>query len=179
MNCSAKPAHFLWLLLATLFLAGCDVSMTQQKKARALSPSAFWHDGASARPLPPGTVAQGDLARDAAATDPPTVSLAVVAKGRERYDIFCAPCHGLAGEGDGIIVARGFPAPQSFALARLRAAPAQHFFDAITNGYGTMYPFGARIPPQDRWAIIAYVRALQLASAAQLASVPEAAEKIR
>jgi mono/diheme cytochrome c family protein len=174
-----RSAHALLMMLPSLFVSGCDVSMTQQKKAEALSHSSFWHDGASARPLPAGTVSQGDLKKDTAVASPPTVSLALLERGHERYDIFCSPCHGLAGEGDGVIVARGFPAPASFALARLRAAPARQIFDAIPDGYGAMYPFGSRIPPQDRWSIVAYLRALQLASAAPIASVPEAAEKLR
>ncbi len=174
-----RRGSLLSIILPVVCLSACDVSMTQQKKARALSPSSFWPDGGSARPLPAGTVSEDDLARDAAAANPPPVSSALLARGRERYDIFCSPCHGLAGEGDGVIVARGFPAPASFAVARLRAAPARQLFAAITDGSGVMYPFRARIAPQDRWAIVAYVRALQLASATPLASAPEAAKKLR
>src|SRR5690606_25947346 len=92
-------------------------------------PAPLWSDGTSARPLPEGVVAQGDLARFAAMTEPPPVTRALLARGQERFGIFCTPCHGLAGEGDGMIVQRGFPRPPSYHTPRLRAAPAQHFFD--------------------------------------------------
>jgi hypothetical protein len=99
-------------------------------------------------------------------------------RGRERYDIFCTPCHGLSGSGDGMIVRRGFPAPPSYHTARLRAAPAQHFFDVISNGYGVMYSYAPRIEPRDRWAIVAYVRALQQSQNARLADIPDLRSKL-
>jgi mono/diheme cytochrome c family protein len=161
-------------------LAACsDVSMTRQNKYAAYSPSSLWRDGASARPIPEGAVARGDLAREEAASDPPPATTALLARGQERYHIFCEPCHGMTGEGDGVVVARGFPAPAAFGLARLRQAAARHLFDAITNGYGLMYPYAAQIPPEDRWAIVAYVRALQLAANAPIAMAPEAGERLR
>jgi mono/diheme cytochrome c family protein len=170
------------LLLAPLCFGLCscdDVSMTRQKKDSTYAPSSVWSDGASARPLPEGTVAQGDLAREKATHDPPVVTDGLLARGRERYQIFCAPCHGLTGEGDGIVVKRGFPAPPPFGLTRLRQAPAEHIFDVISDGYGGMYPFASRVPPEDRWAVVVYVRALQLADRAPLAVVPEATEKLQ
>ena len=91
-----------------------------------------------------------------------------------RFDVVCAPCHGLSGDGDGMIVQRGFARPPSYHLERLRAAPAGHFFDVITNGLGTMYPYGYRVPPRDRWAITAYIRALQLSRQASITDVPRA-----
>ena len=103
----------------------------------------------------------------------------LLARGQERYGIFCAACHGLAGDGDGIIVAHGFPAPPSYHIDRLLAAPAQHFYDVITRGYGVMFSYADRVDAQDRWAIAAYIRALQLSRRVTLAEVPEAAEKIR
>jgi mono/diheme cytochrome c family protein len=170
----------LLVLMLGFGLGACDdVSMTRQKKYATYAPSSVWSDGASARPLPAGTVARGDLALEEAAKDPPTATPDLLARGRQRYQIFCTPCHGPTGRGDGIVVKRGFPAPPPFDLARLRQAPAQHFFDVISDGYGLMYPFAPRVPPRDRWAIVAYVRALQLAEMAPVAAVPEAAEKLQ
>jgi mono/diheme cytochrome c family protein len=166
------------LLALILLLSGCDLSMTQQKRYDIYAPASIWPDGTSARPLPEHVVARGDLARDAEAKTPPEATPQLLTRGQERFDIFCAPCHGLAGDGDGIIVQRGFPAPPSYHLPRLRAATAAHLFDVITRGYGAMYPYAARVPPHDRWAIIAYIRALQLQRHAALALVPEAKEKL-
>ena len=105
---------------------------------------------------------------------PFAVTREVLSRGRERYDIFCAPCHGLAGDGDGVIVQRGFRAPPSYHLDRLRSAPASHFFDVITSGFGAMYPYGYRVPIADRWAIVAYIRALQLSRQGTIDEVPPA-----
>jgi mono/diheme cytochrome c family protein len=166
-------------LTASVALAGCDLSMTQQRKLATYAPSSLWPDGTSARPLPEHAVAQGDVERDAAAKTPPPVTADLLARGRERYGIFCAPCHGLAGDGDGVIVAHGFPAPPSYHLDRLVAAPAQHFFDVMTRGYGVMFSYADRVDVHDRWAIAAYIRALQMSRRATLAEVPDAAEKVR
>lgn len=153
------------ILLAASAVAGCnDQSMTVQPKNNPLSPSSVWADGTSARPLPAHTVALTDLARDEAIAKPPPVTPAFLQRGRERFTIYCTPCHGLAGRGDGMIVQRGFPPPPDYDSPRLRAASAQHIFDVITNGYGVMYPYAARVEPADRWAIIAYVRALQVSA---------------
>lgn len=160
-------------------LGGCDLSMTEQRKYKTYSPSRLWADGASARPLPDGVVAEGDILRAAIKSTPPEASSALLARGRERFDIYCAPCHGLAGDGDGIIVAHGFPAPPSYQLDRLLAAPAQHFYDVISNGYGVMYSYSDRVSPDDRWAIIAYIRALQFSRRAKVADVPEAQDVLR
>ena len=102
----------------------------------------------------------------------------LLARGQERYGIYCSPCHGLSGNGDGMIVRRGFPAPPSYHSARLRAAPAKHFFDVITNGYGVMYSYAARVEPRDRWAIVAYIRALQESRNAKLADIPDLRSKL-
>ncbi len=150
-------------LACLLALAACKQDMAEQPKARAYAASPIWADGAAARPLVQGTVARGALARAQAVRVPPAVDAALLARGRERFDIFCAPCHGPAGRGDGRVVQRGFPAPPDFLSARLRAAPARHFLKVIDQGYGVMFPYGARVPPRDRWAITAYIRALQLA----------------
>jgi mono/diheme cytochrome c family protein len=167
------------MLVLALLLAGCDVSMTQQRKFKTYAPATLWADGSSAQPLPDDVVAAGDAEWRKAEVNPPPVSQALLARGRERFDIFCAPCHGLAGDGDGIIVAHGFPAPPSYHIDRLRAAPAQHFYDVMTRGYGAMYAYADRVDPHDRWAIASYIRALQLARHATLAQVPEATEMLR
>ncbi len=162
------------LALLPLLLAGCDQSMTAQPKYVADARADLWADGTAARPLPEGAVARGDAAREAAGAVPPPVDAALLGRGRERFDIFCSPCHGRAGLGDGMIVQRGFPPPPSFESPRLRAADARHIFDVITDGYGVMYPYAARVEPADRWAIVAYVRALQAAGRMSLDEVPEA-----
>jgi mono/diheme cytochrome c family protein len=167
------------LAAAGFTLAACDLSMTQQRKLTTYAPTALWPDGTSARPLPAHVVAQGDVARAAEAKTPPAVTAALLARGQDRFGIFCAPCHGLAGDGDGIIVAHGFPAPPSYHISRLLAAPAQHFYDVITDGYGVMFSYADRVDPHDRWAIVAYIRALQLSRRATVAEVPDAAEHIR
>lgn len=174
-----RPTTPLALGLLCLVLAACDLSMTQQRKLVTYAPTSLWPDGTSARPLPDHVVAQGDAARTAALKVPPPVTDALLARGQERFGIFCAPCHGLAGDGDGIIAAHGFPTPPSFHSERLLAAPAQHFVDVMTGGYGVMFSYADRVDPRDRWAIAAYIRALQLSRHATVATVPDAAENIR
>jgi mono/diheme cytochrome c family protein len=169
----------LLLCLVMLPLCGCDDhSMTQQSRYVTYGPAALFAGDTEAQPLPPGVVAQGDLDRANAVKTPPAIDAQLLQRGQERYDIFCSPCHGLSGDGDGMIVRRGFPAPPSYHTARLRAAPAQHFFDVITDGYGVMYSYAARIEPRDRWAIVAYVRALQESRNARLADVPDLRGKL-
>lgn len=165
--------------LVALLLAGCDLSMTQQPKYAPESPSKFWANGASARPIPANTVAQGDLARDAAAKNPPEVTLALLTRGQDRFDAFCAPCHGVSGYGDGMVVQRGFPHPPSFFSQRLLAVDVRHFYNVQTKGFGVMYSYADRVSEEDRWAIAAYIRALQVSQHATLAMAPEAAEKIK
>ena len=154
--------RFLRALLL-LVLAGCNEDQDSQARYNTLAASIAPWPASSAALLPPdGTVAVDDIAGNDAAIHAPTVTAALIARGRERFGIFCSPCHGFDGYGDGIIVARGFPHPPSFHSAQLRAAPAQLFFDTITSAYGAMYSYGDRVPPSDRWAIVAYIRALQL-----------------
>ena len=167
------------LLLPVLLLAGCDLSMTQQPKYTPEAPSKFWANGASARPIPAFTVAQGDLAREAAAKKPPEVTPALLARGQERFEAFCAPCHGLSGYGDGMVVQRGFPHPPSFHIPRLLNAGARHFYNVQTKGFGVMYSYADRVSEEDRWAIAAYIRALQVSQFATVAMAPEAAEKLK
>ena len=161
--------------------------MHVQPRYNPFDPSDFFADGQSARIPVAGTVPRGELVlgpeallytgkSNGAVADafPFPVTRQVLTRGRERFDIYCSPCHGLAGDGDGMIVQRGFRAPPSLHLDRLRTAPAGHFFDLITNGLGAMYPFSDRISPRDRWAIVAYIRALQLSRQASINDVPDA-----
>src|SRR6185503_16478059 len=104
---------------------------------------------------------------------PFTVNRAVLERGRERFDIYCAPCHGRTGDGNGMIVQRGFPVPPSYHIDRLRQTPAGYFFDVMTRGYGVMFPYAARVQPSDRWAIAAYIRALQLSHNARVADLSD------
>jgi len=158
--------------------------MYNQPRYKTFAANDYFEDGASARPVPPHTVARGhaDLdteyyegqAEDGKLVEafPLPVTLAMLNRGRERFDIFCAVCHGRAGEGNGMIVQRGFPAPPSYQIDRLRNAPAGYLYHVITYGYGVMYPYAARVEPADRWAIVAYIRALQLSRHAALDDVP-------
>ncbi|MGZ5702935.1 MAG: c-type cytochrome [Burkholderiales bacterium] len=123
-----------------------------------------WGSGGEALPLADGVVAQDALARAKQRAEPPEVSRALLERGRERYDIFCAPCHGLTGAGDGFIVQRGFLAPPPFADPRLMRTSAPEMLTAINDGKGVMFGFGDRVAPRDQWAIVAYMRALQHAS---------------
>ncbi|UFN46928.1 cytochrome c [Roseomonas sp. OT10] len=146
--------------------------MAQQKRLDPQGATDAWPGGVVSRPLPPGVVARDAVLEEPA---PPPVTAALLARGQERFAIACQPCHGAAGEGDGIIVRRGFPSPPSYHTRRLRAVPAGYFVEVITRGYGVMYSYADRVEPADRWAIAAYIRALQLSRHATLAEAPEAA----
>jgi mono/diheme cytochrome c family protein len=140
--------------------------MDQQNRLKtygSAAGTASWPAEGEALPLVKGTVAQGALARAHEIAQPPQVSQSVLSRGRQRYAIYCAVCHGLSGAGDGIVIARGFPRPKPFYDPRLMQAPAKHLVDVIGQGAGTMYGFSDRVEPKDRWAIAAYIRALQLA----------------
>lgn len=169
----------LALIAMLLVLSGCDYDMKQQNRYDTYAPAKLWADGTSARPLPAHVVAQGDLARAKEASTPPKVTLALLARGRQRFAIYCSPCHGLDGKGDGMVVERGFPHPPSYFEPRLMSAPASTFYHTITHGYGAMYSYADRVSPHDRWAIIAYIRALQLSQHATLAEAPQAKEKLQ
>ncbi len=150
-----------WLALAALALGGCgDANMYTQGKSDTWDRSDFLPKKTAMQLPVPGTIPRDEPNQPA--PQPPTITAALVARGHERYDIFCTPCHGLAGNGDGMIVQRGFPKPPLFTSARLMKAKAQLFYDTITNGKGVMYSYADRVPPADRWAIAAYIRALQL-----------------
>jgi hypothetical protein len=158
--------------------------MHVQPRYDPLAPSTFFDDGRSARPVVPGTVARGHLRIDdhlytgkvngaLVDTFPFPVTRQVLERGRERYNIYCSPCHDYLGTGHGMIVQRGFQPPPSYHNDRLRKAPLGHFFDVITNGFGAMHSYADRVSPEDRWAIIAFIRALQLSQHASLEDVPE------
>lgn len=176
-------------MVALLALAGaasgCRQDMHDQPRYKTLRPSTFFADGRSARPVVAGTVARGQLRDDdhlhtgkvqgrLVDTFPYEITRPVLERGQQRYNIFCAPCHDQLGNGLGMVVRRGFRPPPSFHEQRLREATVGHYFDVITNGFGTMYSYGERIPAEDRWAIIAYVRALQLSQRATRQDVPPA-----
>ena len=161
------------ILFATAF-AGCGQSMDKQKKYDTYAPADIFRNGSSAQHPPEGTVPQSEPARAAALRNPPPVTEALLKRGRERFNIFCAPCHGFDGDGDGMVVKRGFPAPPSYHSKALMQAPASHFLDVIANGYGVMYAYGDRVAPADRWAIVAYIRALQLSKHASAADASQA-----
>ncbi|WGF90342.1 c-type cytochrome [Marinivivus vitaminiproducens] len=153
-----------------ILLAACDQNMTDQQKIESYEETALFPQGTGMLDPVPGT-----LAREQAASSPSMperIDRALLARGRERFGIFCTPCHGAVGDGQGMIVARGFPQPPSFHIDRLRDAPARHFYDVVTDGYGVMYSYGARIPEDDRWAIVAHIRALQLSQNASVADLP-------
>ncbi len=175
----------LCLLPTAVLTTGCRQDMHDQPKYTPLRPSNFFNDGRSARPLVEGTVARGQLKEDDllftgksggattptgqaasgqgfADTFPFPVTQAVMDRGQERYNIFCSMCHDRTGNGQGMVVRRGYRQPPSLHLERLRQAPAGYFFDVMTNGFGAMPDYASQIPVKDRWAIIAYIRALQL-----------------
>jgi len=171
-------------LVGTL-LAGCRLDMHLQPKYLPEQATDFFGDGRSERQPVPGTVARGHLRLDellytgkengvVADKFPFKITRADLERGRERYNIYCSPCHDYTGSGRGMIVQRGLPAPPSFHIDRLRQESAGHFVDVITNGFGAMYGYAARVEAQDRWRITAYIRALQLSQHATVQSVPEA-----
>lgn len=180
----------LTMLAVGLLLGGtgCEIrkAMYDQPKLRPLQRSEFFADARASRPLAEGTVARGHLNEDAhlyagkigdqpADTFPFEVTREVLVRGQERFNIFCAPCHDRAGTGNGMVVQRGFKKPVSFHDPRLRASPPGYFFNNITMGFGQMPSYAAQIPARDRWAITAYIRALQLSHNATLDDVPEEA----
>jgi mono/diheme cytochrome c family protein len=178
-----SAALFAGAACCALAISGCDYSLRQdmanQPYNRPLSPSDFFADGRSERPLLENTVAHGALENDVynVAKDyagyPLPVNEKLLQRGQDRYKIFCAPCHGLQGDGNGMAAVRGMKRPPSYHIDRLRQAPNGYFYDVMTNGFGAMYSYSERIPPSDRWAIIAYLRALQLSRNAKSSDLPE------
>jgi mono/diheme cytochrome c family protein len=176
------------LFAAALLFALCGIGLTacgslrqdmaNQPRQNPLSPSAFFPDGRSERPLQENTVARGSIADDALFVPkdsnafPLPLTAELLQRGQERYGIFCTPCHGLQGDGLGMVAMRGMKHPPSYHQERLRQVPNGYIYDVVTNGFGAMYGYSAQIPPRDRWAIIAYVRALQLSRNAPVGELP-------
>ena len=171
------------VIAMSVVLAGCRQDMHDQPKYKPLRAAAFFRDGSSARPLVEGTIARGALQEDEAfftgksggapvAEMPFPVDERVLARGQERYNIYCTPCHDATGNGRGMVVQRGYRPPPPFSEPRLRSAAPGHFFDVMTNGFGAMPDYRAQITPRDRWTIVAYIRALQLARGASPSDVP-------
>ena len=150
------------LLMTALALPAChqNLTMSDQKKLAEWERSSVFRNGKVLQAPPEGSVSREQDLANVLAEKPP-MSLALVQRGRERFNIFCSECHGYGGDADGMVVQRGFPRPPSFHELRLVNAPDEHFVDVITHGYGAMYSYADRVPPADRWAIAAYIRALQ------------------
>jgi mono/diheme cytochrome c family protein len=162
------------ILLVACALAGCTRSnMDSQPKYHEYEGGKPFSNGRVLQAPVPGTVARGDLDRANDAQTKPAVTTALLARGQDAYNVYCSPCHDRAGTGNGIVVQRGFPKPESLHGDPLRSADDQRLYDAIANGYGAMYAHGDRVQPRDRWAIVAYIRALQLSQHAALADVPQ------
>ena len=182
-------------MTCALLCAGCERQMHNMYDQARFDPgegSTLWRDGRADRPPVPGTVpmAAGDIAGTSsarhgqnvpqeweaasAAQSPPPITKALLVRGQERYSIFCVPCHSVVGDGNGPVAEHGFPHPPTYHQPRLRDVPDRYIFDVITNGHGIMYGYADRVSPQDRWAIVAYIRALQLSQNAPLAQLPPA-----
>ena len=184
-----RPANAKALLLrvlsfAVLLVAGCRQDMHNQPKYVPLRGSTFWADGRSARLPVANTVARGNLRDDEyfytgkingqeGDKFPLPVTKELLARGQQRFNIYCTPCHSRVGDGDGMIVQRGLKRPPSYHDEKLKKAPIGHFYDVMTNGFGAMLNYSAQITPADRWAIAAYIRVLQLSQDAKLTDVPE------
>jgi mono/diheme cytochrome c family protein len=181
-----RVGMFLGIGLVALALSGCKVrlAMHDQPRFEALEGTSFYADQRSARMPVEGTLARGHLQLDPhlyagkvdgkpATTYPFPVTDTVVQRGRERFNIYCAVCHGRVGDGNGMIVLRGFKQPPSFHTDRLREIPHGYFFDVITHGTGAMYDYAMQVKPEDRWAIIAYIRALQRSQHGRLEDIPQ------
>jgi mono/diheme cytochrome c family protein len=172
------------LALLAVAAGGCRQDMHDQPKMKPLRESEMFADKRSARPLVPGTVARGTLREDTVlytgkvgnefVTEIPVkVNAELLERGRTEFQVFCSPCHGRTGRGDGMIVQRGFKKPSSYHVDRLRQMPIGYFYDVMTNGFGAMSDYAGQVTPQDRWAIAAFVRALQLSQYAPAGDVPE------
>ena len=177
------PQALSVLMVVVLAGSACRQDMHDQPKYIPLRESSFFGDARSARPLVVGTVARGQLHEDALLYSgksngadttifPFPIDDRVMARGQERFDIYCSPCHGRTGFGDGMVVRRGYRRPPSYHDDRLRNAPIGHFMVVISNGFGAMPDYAAQINVEDRWAIVAYVRALQLSEHAAVGDVP-------
>ena len=182
---SSRGRSLVLLAGFVLLLSGCRLDMHVQPKYLPYEPSEFFADGRSERPPVPGTIARSQLRLDellytgkengvVSNRFPFPITRADLERGRERFNVYCTPCHDYKGTGHGMIVQRGFPHPPSYHILRLREAPVGHFYEVMTNGFGAMYSYAARVEPADRWRIAAYIRVLQLSENATLQDVPEA-----
>jgi len=181
-----KLIQFGCLALCLLVITtGCTMNMRDQPRRDPLQTSRFFPDNRAARPLVENTIARGYLVSEdphfytgitedgeIAPTYPFEITRDVLKHGQERYTIYCSPCHGITGDGNGMIVQRGMKQPNSFHTETIKSQPPGYYFNAITNGFGTMYSYASRIPPEDRWAITAYIQTLQLSQSATEADVP-------
>ncbi len=169
--------------VAIFAIAGCRQQMADQPHQRPLEPSNFFDDGMASRPVEPGTVARAGKEQNGARFDskvdgklvdafPFEVTMEVLGRGQDRYEIFCSPCHDRLGTGQGMIVRRGFTPARSFHDPRLRDAPAGHFFEIMTQGFGQMPSYANQLSERDRWAVIAYIRALQFSRNVRLDQLP-------
>jgi len=187
---SRKKASALLVCVAALAfcVSGCRRDMQVQPRYNPYDQAPFFDDDRSARLPVPGTVARGELRLDGllytgkvdgkdAEQFPFPITRADLDRGRERFNIYCSPCHDVTGSGRGMIVLRGFPQPPSFHIDRLRQAAPGHFFDVMTNGLGVMYSYASRVSPEDRWRIAAYIRALQLSQQAHITDVATGEQK--
>jgi mono/diheme cytochrome c family protein len=183
MNIQSRLSGVLLTALLALLVTGCGRNMVEQPSFRNFEANPFFENGATAQVPPANTVSRerggiesafytGQAGGDLVSELPLPVSEELLLRGMERYNIYCAPCHNYTGDGRGVVVQRGFPQPTSFHEQRLRDAPVGYFFNAMTNGFGRMFPYASRIPPEDRWAIAGYIRALQLSRYAAPEDVP-------
>lgn len=177
-----RPIQFALVGVTAAALSGCHTDMWRQPKSEPMGESEYFSDGQASRPLIAGTIARGHARLDDAFYTgavngkwvdkiPVEVNLELLKRGQERFEIYCSPCHGRLGDGKGMISTRGFNVRRpigNYHTDRLRKMPVGHFYDVITNGFGAMYSYASRVEPQDRWAIVAYIRALQLARHAPL-----------
>jgi mono/diheme cytochrome c family protein len=180
---SARMTRGLSLLLLALSVAACRQDMHDQPKLEAYEASDFFADGSAMRPIPEGAVARGQLFDDEllytgkvngqlADQLPFPATRDVLERGRERFTIYCTPCHGQTGMGNGMVVQRGYRPAASFHSEAIRNRPLGHYFDVMTNGFGAMPDYRAQVAPRDRWAIAAYIRVLQLSQRATIDDVP-------
>ncbi len=184
-----KPSLYAIAGLCALVFAGCETTLRQdmanQPRQNPLSPSEFFADGRSERPAVENTVARGSVQDDSLFVPkdsnafPLPLTEELLQRGQQRYTIFCTPCHGIQGDGMGMVAMRGMKHPPSYHQERLRNVPNGYLYDVVTNGFGAMYGYSAQIPPRDRWAIVAYLRALQLSRNAPVGQLPaELREKL-
>ena len=186
----AESRNGFWLLFLLsafcLLIFSCRQKMSNQPRYDPLEPSDFFADGMSARPRIAGTVARGELVTNPFLVTgkingvdgdgfPFPITADVLDRGQERFTIFCSECHGRLGDGNGMIPSRGYRRPPSFHTEALRTAKTGHFFDVMTNGFGAMPTYAPQVPVNDRWAIIAYIRALQISQNTQLPKLPSGA----